>query len=147
MNVMTIRKKRLIIFINVSFFMIGALICILLFLFYGNADAFLSAVCLFAGLQGTSIIVSIYLCIKIDKSWHFDAIGLVEHNLIRKDKLIRYSDIKAITICSAVNSRFFPICDEHGVSQTVIVIYDNWSVARSQIRPDAIFILPATPLL
>jgi hypothetical protein len=146
-NVLTARKKRGIVFINIAIFAVGVFTCLLLYLVKGNADFLSSALCLFVGLQIASITVSVCLCIKIDKNWHFDTIGLVEQSLIRKDKLIRYSDIKAITICSAVNSRFFPICDEHGVSKAVIVIYDNWCVARSQMRPDAIFVLPATPSL
>lgn len=147
MEVLTARKKRGIVFVNVAIFVIGVIICVLLYLAKGRTDSLPSVLCLFVGLQIASIMVSFCLFVKIDKNWQFDAVGLVEQNVIRRDKLIRYSDVKAIAIFSAVNSRFFPICDEQGVSKAVIAIYDNWSVARSQMSPDAIFVLPATPSL
>ena len=147
MEVLTARKKRGIVFVNVAIFVIGVITCVLLYLAKGSTDSLPSVLCLFVGLQIASIMVSFCLFVKIDKNWQFDAVGLVEQNVIRRDKLIRYSDVKAIAIFSAVNSRFFPICDEQGVSKAVIAIYDNWSVARSQMSPDAIFVLPATPSL
>lgn len=147
MKILSTRKKHRIVFINVVIFAIGVLTCLILFLVQINTDSFFSVLCLFVGFEAATVTVSACLCIKVDKRWHFDAIGLWEQNMILKDKLIMYSNIKAITICSAVDSYFCPIRDEQGVPKAVIVIYDNWSVARSQMRPDAIFVLPSTPLV
>ncbi|MBR2634574.1 MAG: hypothetical protein IKD31_03230 [Clostridia bacterium] len=144
MKILSRREKQKLVWFNIILFIIGIFVCLLLLFLSGTGDSFSSALGLFVGFQSTSVIVSVCLCIKLDKSWHFDAEGIVEQNWLRRRKLIQYSDIEAITICSAVDSHFSPICDEQGVQEAVIAIYDNRSVARSQMRPDAIFVLPST---
>lgn len=103
-----------------------------------------SALCLWTGFQGAAMVVSVCLCLRLDKDWHFDKIGVVEHRTVRKNRLILYSDIQAILVCSAVDRNFYPLRDKYGMPRSVIVIYNNRDEACSYMRPDSIFVLPVT---
>lgn len=146
MKVVNSTQKKWAVVINLVVLITGIASCLFLRVFGGTKEDLLSILCLFAGFQGAAIVVAVSLFIRIDKNWLFNVDGITEKNRIRKDKLIRYSDIQAIVIYSAVDRYFFPIRDKTGVQRSVIVIYDRWTVARNGVRPDSVFVLPATSL-
>jgi uncharacterized membrane protein YeaQ/YmgE (transglycosylase-associated protein family) len=145
MNIVKPRTKRRIILLCLVLCVVGAITCGVVFLENGNTDTFSSILVLFVGFLGTVIVVLICVCSRIDSSWYFAKTGIVEKRTLRKERLIRYLDIKAISICTAVDRYFFPIYDDQGTPMTVIVIYDDQSIARYYMSSNTTFILPMTP--
>ena len=136
------KRKKLIIFIIVAIAAVATLICLIMWQSGEESGVILSTIALFACLEVIAVCISFFVSLRIDKEWGFCKHGIVEKREMRNDRLIPYKDIRAIAICSAVDRNFFPICDENDSPLAVIMVYDNWSVPRSVMRPDSIVVVP-----
>lgn len=139
-------RRKWIIISNIVIFVVGVSVCLLLYIFCGTDAQITSALCVFTGFQSAAIIISVCLGMRMDRNWCFDSSNIIEKHNIQKDKLIPYSSIQAIVVCSAVDRNFSPFRDTKGISKSVIVIFDNINIAHSYVRPGSVFILPSTSL-
>lgn len=145
MKIANPKRHKWLIIINYIVFAIGVSLCFLVYMLEETKEYAVSALCVFVGVQGAIISVSICLCARMDKRWLFGETCVIEKNRFRKDKWIPYTSIQAIVICQAVDRHFYPLCDESGMPKSVIALFDNWNIARNYMRPDAVLILPAIP--
>ena len=91
-----LRKRA--IFANVAVFCVGVLICLVLLIFDSTEERISSMLCILTGVQGAVAVVSVCLCVRRDKAWQFDELGIVERRVIGKGKLIPYADMQAVVV-------------------------------------------------
>lgn len=136
------RRKRSTI-THIFIFVVGVLLCLLVYMLEDTKKYAPSVLCVFIGVYGTTIAISISLCAQMDKRWLFGETCVIEKKRLLKDKWIPYSNIQVIVVCSAVDRNYSPLCDEIGMPKSVIAIFDNWNIAQNYMHSESVLILPA----
>ena len=139
-------KKQWIKMVNLVIFILGVLICIFLIAFGDSPQSISFAICLWAGIQ--IVFVTLWLCIGFDRyeEWHWGEDAIISMRNMHRNKVIHYADIKAIVICFAVDSHFFPIYNKQGVKEVAIAVYDEICKIKNSIHPDRYIVVPIVPL-